>query len=65
MPLLQLAVTWGPYILVQCIVVCIMFFLTIFKDDESSFLWLAGMLYYQQMHSVHVEFLLMKSTTTP
>jgi hypothetical protein len=42
-----------------------MFFLTIFKDAENSFLWLAGMLYIQQMHSIHVEFLLVKSTTTP
>jgi len=65
MPLLQIAMTWGPCILVQCIVVCIMFFLTIFKDAESGFPWLAGMLYIQQMHSVHVEFLLVKSTTTP
>ena len=48
-----------------CIVVGIMFFLTIFKDAEGGFLWLAGMLYIQQIHSMHAEFLLVKSTTTP
>jgi len=43
MPLLQLAMTWGLCILVQWL--WFVFFLTIFEDGESSFLWLAGMLY--------------------